>query len=522
MVISFPLFPTLVSSGLCFSGLYFSGLSTGRHAYDTFSTSTVLSSLQHPSTIMAFKEPNRTEFQQLVRWIFRFQRAHYHLWNLQRSPGVYNIPARIQRTGHRMEHCLIPSEPNSATTQLWRGNVANWTHTSNLILEEHYQHTIASLVETIPSLPDAEWDRAWVIGTKWAKNRFRSLQDATIHWVAQEVASIRGGRVLQVRTDLSDPGPGPQDIKGKLVSDRKRGISPGHDPVGAPIGEKRAKLLEQALASATDSISNCLTPSSSHHPTSSSQLVDNPLTIAPCPDFPPTVDPKMMAMAPKPQRIPRVFIPLSGKASPGECSVPSRPSTFPSSQKPGPSGTRPLEDSAYQRHEHLGDKKKNWSLIPRRPFLILGSSNLARLPRIYHSEVQVDCYPGANLSTITHLLKYKTPCSPLVREVILSVGLNDRNQPRSAVLSALLDGMLEVAGDTFPNARIRIPLINVSDLLPLPIITNICRLNNQIRFSHRAIPQLPSEHFRTEGDLIHWTRETGISMWGHWKRYLPL
>lgn len=38
-----------------------------------------------------------------------------------------------------------------------------------------------------------------------------------------------------------------------------------------------------------------------------------------------------------------------------------------------------MEWNMFQRQDHGGDKLKNWSLKPKRPKLILGDSNMARL-----------------------------------------------------------------------------------------------------------------------------------------------
>lgn len=160
-------------------------------------------------------------------------------------------------------------------------------------------------------------------------------------------------------------------------------------------------------------------------------------------------------MDPKPQRIPRTFIPTSSSQGPGKMPhdgqpIPPTPSALHTSQEPGPSETKALEDSAYLRHEHRGDKKRNWTLTPGRPFLILGDSN------------------------------------------------------------------------TFPNVKIRILVINVSEALPLATISNVVKLNQLIMLSCRAILQLPSASFQTDGDLIHWTWATGTHMWNHWQHYFAL
>ncbi len=42
----------------------------------------------------------------------------------------------------------------------------------------------------------------------------------------------------------------------------------------------------------------------------------------------------------------------------------------------------------FHRHEHFGDKFKNWNLTTKRPVLILGDSNLCGLPKCYDEVLQ--------------------------------------------------------------------------------------------------------------------------------------
>lgn len=117
----------------------------------------------------------------------------------------------------------------------------------------------------------------------------------------------------------------------------------------------------------------------------------------------------------------------------------------------------------YQLHERNNDKPLSWELSPSRPILIIGESNMSRLPSIPDARIQVDCYPGANLNHARHLLRNNTPTSPTTAKVILSFGLNNRRQSNPAQLKKDLHGMLEAAKVTFPQAEIFIPIINLTD-----------------------------------------------------------
>ncbi|KAI4799873.1 hypothetical protein KUCAC02_016412 [Chaenocephalus aceratus] len=168
------------------------------------------------------------------------------------------------------------------------------------------------------------------------------------------------------------------------------------------------------------------------------------------------------------------------------------------------------------RHEHHGDKKKNWSLTPSREVLIIGSSNISRIPPINNEKIQVDSYPGANLIQAAHLIKYTTPTSEDTKEVLLCFGVNDRNTENIAILDNNLTQLLSSAKKTFPN--IHIPSINFSPGLPL--ITTI--RNTLIERTPGHISQLDMKDFSTERDQVHWTQETAKKMWDHWRSSLPL
>ncbi|KAK1875414.1 tRNA-specific 2-thiouridylase MnmA [Dissostichus eleginoides] len=174
------------------------------------------------------------------------------------------------------------------------------------------------------------------------------------------------------------------------------------------------------------------------------------------------------------------------------------------------------------RHEHLGNKKENWSLTPSREILVIGDSNVARLPPINDTRVQVDSYPGANLIQAAHLIKHKTPTSTDTKTVLLCFGLNDRNKDNTSILNDNLNQLLSSARDTFPNATFHIPSINFSVRLPLRVVRNITNLNKIIEQIPGHVTKLGGSDFTTGDDLIHWTPNTARKMWDHWRSSLGL
>lgn len=144
------------------------------------------------------------------------------------------------------------------------------------------------------------------------------------------------------------------------------------------------------------------------------------------------------------------------------------------------------------------------------------------LPKIYHGEVQLDYFAGAKNHHGIHILKHKTPVSPNVRMVILSFGLNNWAQNNSSLVQQNVNDLVEMAQNSFSNAKIEWATLNWSPQLPLATQANLARINNSIYRIVTALETLPKTHFKTETGLIHWTATTGQRMWRHWMSYFDL
>ncbi|KAK5899645.1 hypothetical protein CesoFtcFv8_009104 [Champsocephalus esox] len=182
--------------------------------------------------------------------------------------------------------------------------------------------------------------------------------------------------------------------------------------------------------------------------------------------------------------------------------------------------TPPME--CFRRHEHRGNKKSNWSLTPKREVIIMGASNISRLPLIHNLKIQVDSFPGANMAQATHLIKRKTPTSPETKIVILCFGLNDRNTVTPETLNHDLQDLLSAAHNTFPNAKIHVPLINASMRLPFKAYRNITLLNAAIKRIPGYLEKMDTRDYITADDNIHWTPKTANLMWKNWRSSLDL
>jgi len=181
---------------------------------------------------------------------------------------------------------------------------------------------------------------------------------------------------------------------------------------------------------------------------------------------------------------------------------------------------QPLE--TFKQHPHRNNTSDDWTLIPLKPILIIGDSNLSRLPPIKDPNIQLDCFPGCNMSSATLLLKNRTPTSISTDTVILSFGLEDRSHSDKTQLERILRGLLEAAGATFPYAKIWTPLINIHPTFKHREKANLEYLNILIQKTPNPIPVLDDNWLIKPSEGYLWTPETGKLIWSHWCSFLKV
>ncbi|KAM3619434.1 uncharacterized protein V6R79_008047 [Siganus canaliculatus] len=68
-----------------------------------------------------------------------------------------------------------------------------------------------------------------------------------------------------------------------------------------------------------------------------------------------------------------------------------------------------VDVSLFTFHDTVPGRKESWTLNPVRPILVIGASNVGRLPQIRDPRVQLDCFPAANIHYATHIITFKMP-----------------------------------------------------------------------------------------------------------------
>ena len=181
-------------------------------------------------------------------------------------------------------------------------------------------------------------------------------------------------------------------------------------------------------------------------------------------------------------------------------------------------------------HPHTNRKATMWALPIRKPMIIMGDSNVARIPKFQREGIQADSFPGATLRHLTAILLRLTSPRPDVKLILFSIGINNCLREQTA-LTIIKDTrrLIRVARTKFPQARIAIPLLTVSIRLSAKQLLCVKAFNTFLRDNMEDLDsrcgylnQLSLLKFQTIHDNIHWTPETAGSMLQDWLTQLGL
>ncbi|KAK2886859.1 hypothetical protein Q8A73_020805 [Channa argus] len=153
----------------------------------------------------------------------------------------------------------------------------------------------------------------------------------------------------------------------------------------------------------------------------------------------------------------------------------------PISQNLPTSHTSSPKPHIYKPTRHINTDRKlvDWSLRVMKKWIIVGDSNLSRIPMYPISDLQIDSYPGANFRHAEAILA-KATSQVMVEKVVLSFGLNSRAQKAKETAIKQMQAAVRMAKRQFPYAEIWVPLINYSSSLPLPEKETLHKLNTHI------------------------------------------
>lgn len=167
------------------------------------------------------------------------------------------------------------------------------------------------------------------------------------------------------------------------------------------------------------------------------------------------------------------------------------------------------------RHIRTDRKQTDWSLNLKRKFVIIGDSNVSRIPAFSIPDLQIDSFPGAKFQHAGNLIEKATiALEPEV--LVLSFGINNRSQRCLTSTNREIQRAYRMARTRLPHTEVVMPLVNFADGLPIEEQRYLEAINRFISGNLNFVEALPSTQFQVESDLIHWTSATARAMLDHW------
>lgn len=128
---------------------------------------------------------------------------------------------------------------------------------------------------------------------------------------------------------------------------------------------------------------------------------------------------------------------------------------------------------------------------------------------------------GASFYHFLQILE-KTPVHPNIKLVVLSIGINNRDQDAEKTSIKQLRMLYKKAKSVLPNAKVVFPLINFSSSLPIEQQRNLTLINNFAAKRLLVLNPLSGDQFVTIDDNIHWTQVTAQCIFANWCHQLQL
>ncbi|XP_023808555.1 uncharacterized protein LOC111947055 [Oryzias latipes] len=426
------------------------------------------------------------DFTQKVRVINKLIKAVHHLNNVSKEA----YPPSLCRISQNLTAIIKPSSPNLQTLSLIEGNAENWAYTTILILREHYQNNIDLELNRLSQLSTGGWRGPFEIATCWAKRHLGTrLKQETLD---------RCQRMLTTRLKEPVP-PSPPHSVAELTEEPEEHPSFELAPSSPPAAIQPLSIRPHSAAEAHKRSPK--KTKKKHTEGDSSLLTPPPSREKPTPAAEPS---SILGLQPADaQRV------SQEQSSEAPHSTPARRAAH---------STAAVQVCRPMRHATTTHKLLDWHLHIRQEVVIMGDSNIGRLPAFKSGHIQVDSFPEATWRDAEFLLKNAT-CHTSPRTLLLSFGIHQRTHEDKDVPVTEMFQTFKVAEQLFPDATIVIPMIGYSPRLPQQqkavldyMNEHIGELFNHIYFSDDSI--------ETEQDNVHWTADTAVRMLKLWSPWL--
>lgn len=494
----------------------------------------------------------------LTKCLFKYIQVVHHDQIIQMAMTNQNFPRGMMRQVNKLTDFIKPACPNGQTTQRVKQNTQNWMSVNMQILKDHYSVAKEDLLTCIHALGEQEWETA----CRWAKTRFKhKLKDETIQNAKiqimeglriRERVSIRSldsvaqsnDKAPQTRTSDSPTSP-------VISLQRLKEFPPENLPgTFTPMGDRpcitKTIIVPVEIHSVTHNDTLDVNREEPNLIQRRKSLYSNV-----CAQVSEAISPVCQSPIDAVKESCEIVAERGGEMMSGlqqridSCLKTQSESSFNLSHSPGgralevgemaegdlldhaePPAMVNVRDQSDQlgpnitRHPNTSRKMSAWTMSVIKPIVLIGDSNLSRIPYVVNSNVQVDSFPGAKFVHIAQVLQKLTP-NTQVQKIILSVGINNREQNPHKTAIKQLQGLWRAAKIAFPYATVYTPLINFSEGLPRDQQENLKILNVYIKDHTNYIKLLSSSRFKVDTkDHVHWSKDTALEMVSYWLKVL--
>lgn len=498
------------------------------------------------------RQPADPQFGRLVRKLHMLIKMAHHLQNVSPEQGN-DGPWMISRMVEILYTMVKPASPTDQTLDLIKGNADNWGYNTVTILIDHYKTGIDTALKELLAFMIPDWKSAFQVAVRWARRNIPRVSQGVIdHVEALIVAQVTSGgqqqpvgqpvpqgtmtaaaveapqqpqsadpiqshtcncavkTAMQPVATMTDPGTrevhrqvpqaeSPLEQREEHRRRRTRGVILTED-IGLQVEEEDIGGEDWRVVEATTQDSTHLELAAMFDALDAEQERE---------DLENQVSPVLST----PKRPDQTMVEVHSPMNQGEEDLFEDSADHFTSPEP----------SRFQVRRHVNTQRKltDWDLVVTKKWLLIGDSNLSRIPDFFYKDLQVESYPGGHFRHAQALMEKTWPPKDLIVErIILSFGMNSRSNKSKETTVKNLQGAIRSTRRKFPYAEIWVPLVNFSSQLPDEEKENLRTLNDHVERNMGFIPLLPESRFQVEADDVHWTEDTGRSMLDHWMHFL--
>lgn len=517
------------------------------------------------------RQPADPQLRRLFKKMYVVIKLVHHLQNVAPKQGKEG-PRMISRMVEELASMIRPAGPTPQTMLMIKGNAENWGYNTLTILMDHYKEGLDQALEDLDEILIPDWKTAFQVSVRWAKRSLQRLtRDAIDHAEALITSRVVAteGQDVQPRPQMAERvttavQTSPEEPR-RMVRFQERPVLTGSTrplakerPVVKPVATRTTSTPNSDNGEGDWELPSFQNPQDQRQvqrrtrgvvlreedlPIGQNQgdLIDwDPTEGTPSQDSPQGSMVELFTVDEVEEEERAGYtvlvssdrnyspVPTSRSSSQEFCSPIQHVAQI--HEVPGevegttlPSVLTDFTRGRFQPRRHMNTQRKltDWSLIVEKKWVLMGDSNLSRLPDHSCEDLQIEAFPGGHFRHAQALIEKTCPPRDMVVEkIILSFGINSRENKSKETTIKNLQAAVRSAKKKFPYAEIWIPLVNYSTNLPMEEQLNLQTLNEHIRKNMGFIRLLPSHLFQTEADDIHWTEETGKAMFQHWWREL--